>query len=76
MRLKTVPRRFVSRFTSETNCEIQFGAGTLTKSDEDIIPNPNNIGLGINDGRSGLDRAYDPSNFLFTGVSTFVISLI
>ena len=67
MKIKTVPRRFVSRFTSDTNLEIQFGAGTLTKSDEDIVPNPNNIGLGINDGRSGLDRAYDPSNFLFTG---------
>ncbi len=67
MKIKTVPRRFVSRFTSETNCEIQFGAGTLTSPDEEIIPNPNNIGLGLSDGRSGLDRAYDPSNFLFTG---------
>ncbi len=34
--------------------------------DTSIIPNPDNIGLGINDGRSLLDRAYDPSNFLFT----------
>ncbi len=67
MKIKTVPRRFISRFTNENNLEIQFGAGTLLKSDEEIIPNPNNIGLGINDGRSGLDRAYDPSNFLYTG---------
>lgn len=67
MRVKKVPRRFISRFTSNTNLEIQFGAGTLSVNDETIIPNPNNIGLGINDGRSELDRAYDPSNFLFTG---------
>jgi hypothetical protein len=67
MRVKKVPRRFISRFTSNNNLEIQFGAGTLSVDDESIIPNPNNIGLGINDGRSDLNRAYDPSNFLFTG---------
>ena len=67
MRIKKVPRRFISRFTSNTNLEIQFGAGTLSVDDETIIPNPNNIGIGINDTRSELDRAYDPSNFLFTG---------
>lgn len=67
MRIKKVPRRFISRFTSNTNLEIQFGAGTLSTDDETVIPNPNNIGLGISDGRSELDRAYDPSNFLFTG---------
>lgn len=67
MRVKKVPRRFISRATSDTNLEIQFGAGTLSSDDETVIPNPNNIGLGISDARSGLDRAYDPSNFLFTG---------
>jgi hypothetical protein len=67
MRIKKVPRRFISRFTSNTNLEIQFGAGTLSVDDETVIPNPNNIGIGINDTRSELDRAYDPSNFLFTG---------
>ena len=67
MKIKTVPRRFISRFTTENNLQIQFGAGTLTSNDEEIIPNPTNIGLGINDGKSGLDKAYDPSNFLFTG---------
>jgi hypothetical protein len=67
VRLKKVPRRFISRFTSNTNLEIQFGAGTLGVDDETIIPNPDNVGIGISDGRSELDRAYDPSNFLFTG---------
>ena len=34
---------------------------------QEIIPNPDNIGLGIKDGRSKLEFAYDPSNFLYTG---------
>ena len=63
--LKT-SRRFVSRFKANNQLEIQFGAGNSDKADEQIIPNPDNIGLGIKDGRSKLDTAYDPSNFLMT----------
>ncbi len=66
LKLKKSPRRFISRFKTNNQLEIQFGAGTSDKADEEIIPNPDNIGLGINDGRSKLDVAYDPSNFLFT----------
>ena len=66
--LKTLKssRRFVSRFKANNQLEIQFGAGSSDKADEQIIPNPDNIGLGIKDGRSKLDTAYDPSNFLMT----------
>ena len=35
-------------------------------NDNEILPNPDNIGLGIKDGRSKLNVAYDPSNFLFS----------
>jgi len=66
LKLKRVPRRFVSRFKTDNTLELQFGAGSSDKSDEQIIPNPDNIGLGIKDGRSKLDVAYDPSNFLYT----------
>jgi len=66
LKLKKVPRRFVSRFKTDNTLEIQFGSGISDKADEDIIPNPDNIGLGIKDGRSKLDVAYDPSNFLYT----------
>ena len=66
LKLKRVPRRFVSRFKTDNTLELQFGAGISDKSDEQIIPNPDNIGLGIKDGRSKLDVAYDPSNFLHT----------
>jgi len=66
LKLKKSTRRFITRFKANNQLEIQFGAGTSDKADEEIIPNPDNIGLGINDGRSKLDQAYDPSNFLFT----------
>ena len=66
LKLKKVPRRFISRVKPDNKIEIQFGAGTSDKADEQIIPNPDNIGLGIKDGRSKLDVAYDPSNFLYT----------
>ena len=66
LKLKKVPRRFVTRLKQNNTLEIQFGAGISDKSDAQIIPNPDNIGLGIKDGRSKLDVAYDPSNFLYT----------
>ncbi len=66
LQLKQVPRRFVSRHKPNNELEIQFGAGASSKSDEQIIPNPDNIGLGIKDGRADLDKSYDPSNFLYT----------
>ena len=67
LRLKRVPKRFVTRLKSNDVMQIQFGAGENSVVDEEIIPNPDNIGLGIKDGRSKLEFAYDPSNFLYTG---------
>ena len=66
LKVKRTPRRFITRFKANNQLEIQFGSGVSDKADEDIIPNPDNIGLGIKDGRSKLDVAYDPSNFLYT----------
>jgi len=68
MTLQRVPRRFVTRFDKNGNLLIQFGAGTSQDSDTVITPDPTNVGLGNNAiGISRIDRAYDPSNFLFTG---------
>jgi hypothetical protein len=66
LKIKKVPKRFITRFKANNQLEIQFGAGISDQSDAEIIPNPDNIGLGIKDGRSKLDFAYDPSNFLYT----------
>ena len=74
LRLKKVPRRFVSRFVSSNNLnsgsatlQLQFGAGSTNDYDEQIIPNPNNVGIGLPYTQDKLTTAYSPSNFMFTG---------
>ena len=66
LRLKRVPKRFVTRFTSNNILQLQFGSGISSGIDEEIIPNPDNIGQGIKFNSSNLDKTFDPSNFLFT----------
>ncbi len=68
LQLQKVPRRFVTRFTSTGDLQVQFGAGTNGGSDTVITPDPTNVGLGDQIiGVSKVDIAYDPSNFMFTG---------
>jgi hypothetical protein len=66
LKLKKVNRRFVSQFIDDTTLEISFGSGVNNASDETIIPNPYNVGLGIQNGISKINTAFDPSNFFFT----------
>lgn len=66
LRLKKVPRRFVTRFRTDDTMEIEFGPGTLSVPDEEVIPNPDNVGLGLVNSLSKINLAYDPSNFLYT----------
>lgn len=66
LKLKQVQRRFVSRFLDPTTLQIQFGAGTTNSSDETIIPNTDNVGLGLPFGQNKMTTAYSPSNFVFT----------
>jgi hypothetical protein len=68
-----MPRRFVTRFTSPSTLQIQFGAGTTTANvEEEIIPDPTNIGSSLVPVDSKLTTAYDPANFLYT--STYGIA--
>jgi len=68
LRLKKVPRRYVTRFKSKTQLDIQFGAGTNQNNiDEVIIPNPDNVGIGLPNSISKVTTAFNPSNFLFSG---------
>ena len=72
LQLKKVQRRFATRFTSETNLQIQFGAGNPNDTDELITPNPNNVGIGLPFEQDKLTTAFSPTNFLFT--NTYGIS--
>jgi hypothetical protein len=66
LKTKQVQRRFVSRFTNTTNLQLQFGAGTTSDSTEEIIPNPNNVGLGLPFKQDKLTTAFSPLNFTLT----------
>ncbi len=66
LQLKKCQRRFATRFTSENNLQIQFGAGNPNDTDELITPNPNNVGIGLPFEQDKLTTAYSPTNFLFT----------
>jgi hypothetical protein len=66
LKLKKVQRRFATRFIDSGSLQLQFGAGTTKDVDENIIPNPDNVGLGLPFGQSKLTTAYSPTNFIFT----------
>jgi len=66
LKLKKVQRRFATRLTSPTTLQIQFGAGNPNNIDEEIVPNPNNVGIGLPFEKDKLTTAYSPTNFLFT----------
>ena len=66
LKLKKVPRRFVTRFTSKGVLQVQFGAGVSTEDDNEFLPDPVTTTFHPKQGVPRLDWAYDPSNFLFT----------
>jgi len=66
--LKTIKtsRRFVTKINSDSTTTIQFGAGDPTASDELLIPNLKNVGLGLPNSINRLEESFDPTNFLKT----------
>jgi hypothetical protein len=66
LQLKEVQRRFATRFLNSTTLQLQFGAGTSADTDEEILPNPDNVGLGLPFEQDKLTTAFSPSNFVFT----------
>jgi hypothetical protein len=65
LQLEQVQRRFVTRVINETTLQLQFGAGTTADTDEVIVPNSNNVGLGLPFEKNKLTAAYSPTNFIF-----------
>ena len=66
--LKTIKtaKRFTTRINQNSTITIQFGAGDPTASDEQLIPNLKNVGLGLPNSISRLEESFDPTNFLKT----------
>jgi hypothetical protein len=67
LQLKQVQRRFATRFLNEGTLQLQFGAGDPSLTDEEIIPNPDNVGLGLPFEKTKITTAFSPTNFVFTG---------
>ena len=66
LKLKRVPRRFISRYRSDNTLELQFGSGTSDNPDEEIIPNLDNVGMFAPFNKSKLNYQYDISNFMYS----------
>ena len=66
LKLRKTSKRFVCRLRSNNTYEIQFGAGVSDNNDEEIIPNPKNVGNGLQGFSRNLDINIDPSNLLYT----------
>jgi hypothetical protein len=63
--LKT-PKRFVAKVNPDLSTTLQFGAGDPSASDEQLIPNLKNVGLGLPNSINRLEQSFDPTNFLKT----------
>ena len=63
---KQVERRFVTRLRKDNKFEIQFGAGLSSEADEEIVPNPFNVALGLDYFKRAIDVSIDPLNFVYT----------
>jgi hypothetical protein len=73
LEVQKVPRRFSVKVNSNNTMDLQFGnGGGSGLTDEQILPNTKNIGLGLANSIQRLNQGIDPSNFLKT--NTFGIS--
>lgn len=66
LELNRVPKRYVTKFEDDGILNICFGAGISSNADEEIIPNPDNVGSALYTEHQNLDSSLDPSNFLYT----------
>ena len=66
LKLIKTPRRFTTYVRDDNKMEIRFGSGVSSDPDEELIPNPDNVGSSLGTGISRLDESFDPTNFLKT----------
>lgn len=59
-------RRFVKKLNANNKFEIQFGSGISSMTDEEIIPNPDNVDSGFDFSSKNTSPSIDPTNFLYT----------
>lgn len=64
--VQKVPYRFCTKVNSDNNLDLQFGSGDSNQSDDSVLPNTKNVGLGLANSVNRLNQGIDPSNFLKT----------
>ena len=70
LKTRSVNRRFVSRFLSETVLQIQFGSGDPLQVDEQITPNADNVGIGFG---ANVNKNFDVTTKNITNRNTISI---
>mgnify|MGYP000153053641 CR=1 FL=1 len=66
LKLTKTSRRFTVKVDENNRTSLVFGGGNSPTSDETLIPNFKNVGLGLNSSINNLGASFDPSNFLKT----------
>ena len=66
LKLLKTSKRFTTYIRQDGKTELRFGAGTSDSPDEEIIPNPDEVGSSLPGSPTYLNTAFDPSNFLNT----------
>ncbi len=66
LKLRKTAKRFTTSLRSDNRLLIQFGAGISDNNDEEVLPNPDNVGNGLANVRKTVDVDIDPANFLYT----------
>ena len=66
LKLKQVQNRFATRFLNSGSLRVMFGSGNPSDTTEEIVPNPDNVGIGLPFEQDKLTTAYAPTNFIFT----------
>ena len=66
LKLLKTPKRFKTFIRADGRTELRFGAGISDSFDEEIVPNPSNVGSTLPGSPTYLDTYFDPTNFLKT----------
>jgi len=66
LKLRKTSKRFITRVRDDGKTILEFGPGTSTKPDEEIIPNPINAGSTLPSASPKANTFIDPSNFMYT----------
>ena len=64
MKIKPVPRRFITEFDESGNCFLQFGYGSADNLTTDVVADPADVVLDAHGRNYVSDTSFDPSNLI------------